>query len=303
MKIKHTAGSWDPKAWPIYFAASNVDRLRVASPCTKHVLVAVNELDAPRDQQAVYDFVKAGKSVLVDSGVYNLATEHAIAHDLSMDQALGLAPAQVDGFDALFERYTKLIKDMGDKVWGYIEIDQGGRENKIKTRARLEKMGFAPMPVYHPFNDGWEYFDYLAQRYDRICFGNIVQADSNARKRLIATAWERRRKYPNLWIHALGMTPSATTTAFPMNSCDSSTWILSLRWSDYRFMSIGAGNDTQGMLEVEFRYDQEVAADHARGNQKATRMCAYDATMVARTMRNFVDDQRRELGADPGMFK
>ena len=62
----------------------------------------------------------------------------------------------------------------------------------------LEQMGLRPIPVYHPFNDGWDYFDYLAERYDRICFGNVVQADRETRKRLVATAWERHRKYPHL---------------------------------------------------------------------------------------------------------
>ena len=61
-----------------------------------------------------------------------------------------------------------------------VEVDQGGRENKIKTRARLEKMGLRPIPVYHPLNDGWDYFDYLAENYDRICMGNVVNAEASS---------------------------------------------------------------------------------------------------------------------------
>jgi hypothetical protein len=52
----------------------------------------------------------------------------------------------------------------------------------------LEQMGLRPIPVYHPFNDGWHYFDYLAERYDLVCFDNVVQADRETRKRLVATA-------------------------------------------------------------------------------------------------------------------
>lgn len=297
MTIIATAGSWNKKDCPLYFVAANMETLRLASACTKHVLVAVNELESERDIKSVHDFVEAGKSVFIDSGVYNLSTQHAITHNVSMDVALGMAPDKIDGFDHLFAQYTQLITDIGHKVWGYIEIDQGGRENKIKTRARLEGLGFRPIPVYHPFNDGWDYFDYLAKRYDRICFGNVVQADPPTRKRLIATAWERRRKYPHLWIHALGMTPSETTAAFPINSCDSSRWIGLVRWGHHQPMFAGTGE-----MDPQFVYDTRVDPSHSRGHRKSRLMCAFDALNVTRTMQNMVAAQVDELGADPGMF-
>ena len=100
----------------------------------------------------------------IDSGVFNLSTRHAAKHDLTMDQALALAPTEIDGFDELFAKYVRLVTELGDKVWGYIEIDQGGKANKIKTRARLEELGLRPIPVYHPFNDGWDYFGEIAAR-------------------------------------------------------------------------------------------------------------------------------------------
>lgn len=299
MKIKATGGTWDRNHWPVYFIAANMETLRISASCSKHVLVAVNELEADRDVASVGDFIRAGKHVFIDSGVYNLSTQHANAHGITMNEALGLSPSDVDGFDELFERYVELMRQFGDSVWGYIEIDQGGRENKIKTRARLEDLGLKPIPVYHPFNDGWDYFDYLAQRYDRICFGNVVMADSATRKRLIATAWERRRKYPHLWIHALGMTPSETTTAFPINSCDSSTWISSVRWGSHKAL---IANSHASELGQDFLYDFDVDPTDKKGHRKARTMCAYDATIVGRTMRQIAGDQRDELGCDPGMF-
>ena len=178
------------------------------------LLCAVNEIGGDGAVDTLAGWAEAGNSVFIDSGVFSLTNEHARAHNMTMDQVLGLPPADIDGFDELFTKYVAIIKKLGDKVWGYIEIDQGGRDNKIKTRARLEALGFAPIPVYHPFVDGWDYFDELAQGYDRICFGNVVQADRDTRKRLLATAWERRRKYPHLWIHLLGLTSTRCAMRF-----------------------------------------------------------------------------------------
>ena len=243
MKLTHTAGKWNPKAWPIYFAASNMDTFKACWDLLTNVLIAVNEMKEVADnpaQRTLLDKLLDTKTVLLDSGVYWLSTQHANKHDLSMDQALGMAPDKIDGFDKLFENYVTIARTFGDRSWGYIEIDQGGKDNKIKTRARLEKLGLRPIPVYHPINDGWDYFDYIAQRYDRMCIGNVVMADQATRKRLIATAWERRREYPNLWIHALGLTPSELTTAYPMNSCDSSTWIAGIRWGVQRSLIANA---------------------------------------------------------------
>ena len=147
------------------FAASNVERMKHASPFLEFMLLAVNELGTDTMQDEVEHQIDLGKHVLIDSGVYALAMNHAKDHGLSHNEALGLAPEKVDGFAHLFELYVSVMKRFGAGSWGYIEIHQGGRENKIKTRAKLERLGLRPIPVYHPLNDGWEYFDYLAERY------------------------------------------------------------------------------------------------------------------------------------------
>lgn len=299
MRIKKTGGVWEPNEWPVYFIASNVERLIHAAPAVQFMLAAVNELEDESSFNRVRGFIDAGKSVLIDSGVYTLAMDHARAHELSHNEALGLPPDKVDGFHHLLEIYVEIIGKLGAKSWGYIEIDQGGRENKIKTRTKLERLGLRPIPVYHPMNDGWEYFDYLAQRYDRICFGNVVQADTVTRKRLIATAWERRRKYPHLWIHALGLSPTELTTAFPINSCDSSTWMSGVRWGVHK-ATIAHGNASD--LPGGFIYDTKSHREHARGNIKAALMCGYDATMTLRQMQATAAEQVRELQADIGLF-
>jgi hypothetical protein len=215
---------------------------------------------------------------------------------MSMDVALSLAPEEIDGFDDLFNRYVTLAHKWGDKAWGIVEIDQGGRENKIRTRARLEALGIRPIPVFHCLNDGWDYFQYLADRYDRIAVGNVVQADQATRKRIIATMWERRRSYPDLWIHALGLTPSSLTVSYPMNSCDSSTWVGPTRWgktyawgASQRLWDVGDG----------FSYDLKADPVGPRGHHKAWALAAMEGEMMGRCMRRMVTDQRRELGSDP----
>lgn len=300
MGIIHTGGDWNPSDWPTYFVASNVQTLRHASPATTHMLVAVNELHNKRDMEGLHMLLGMGKRVLIDSGVFWLSTQHAKKHSLSMDQALSLAPDQVDDFDWLFEQYTTLLRDLGDKVWGYIEIDQGGRENKIRTRTRLEGMGFRPIPVYHPFNDGWDYFDYLAERYDRICFGNVVQADTETRKRLVATAWERRRKYPHLWIHMLGLTASERSAAYPLPSCDSSTWLSPVRWGAHNAI---VGNKRCWSTGLGLLYDQNAAPSDPNGHEKARRMAGYEAEMMVRTMRGMFEESVEVLGLDIAEWK
>lgn len=297
MTITKTGGTWDRTEWPIYFPAVNLSHTEKSYLPFDRLLIAVNEIRNGRDKLDV--FIDR-MPVFLDSGVYNLTNQHAQKHNLSMDEALSYEPGKIDGFDDLFSEYIALLKAYGDRLWGYIEIDQGGRENKIKTRARIEKLGFNPIPVYHPFNDGWEYFDYLAERYDRICFGNVVMANVDQRKRLIATAWERRRRYPHLWIHALGLTPSGLTTAFPINSCDSSTWISPAKWGQHYAET---ANENLGEIGLGFIYDYHVDShEELTGYYKGVSLCAYEAFMANKIVGVIAAEQRERLGADLGLF-
>jgi hypothetical protein len=293
-----TGGNWNPKDWPIYFVASSPNVFDQSIEVLDHILIAVNELEGGSWKKTLTGAFDNKRNVFIDSGVYWLSTQHAKKHRISMDQALSMAPTEIDGFDELFEKYVEVNRTYANEVWGYIEIDQGGRENKIKTRKRLEKLGLRPIPVYHPFNDGWDYFDYLAERYDRICFGNVVMADRATRKRLVATAWERRRRYPNLWIHLLGMTPSDITTAFPINSMDSSTWVGSVRWNQHH-AHIGTSAIA---LDTGFTYQLGARTNDAGWN-RAIKLSGYNATMLGLAMNNMAREAERELGADIGMFE
>lgn len=290
--IKTGGRTFNPADNFIYFLASNVSRMQDASKSHNYLLIAINELNSQHELDNLWSWFDKGKKVFIDSGIFNLTNVHKKKHNITMDQALALAPEEIDGFDKLFDKYVDLVGRLHDHCWGYIELDQGGRENKIRTRARLEAMGLRPIPVYHPFNDGWDYFDYLAERYDRICFGNVVQADRPTRLRLIATAWERHRKYPHLWIHLLGLTPNEWLYGFPINSGDSSAWLSAVKWSGYKPRVMGTGF---GHMPRNYQYLLGSDGYSEVGSDKAARMSAYGARLSQMNWRNHLE-HAQELG-------
>lgn len=228
--VKATSGSkYDPDEGYIYFIAGSADRvLQAPQP---QVLVAVNELNTPK-QLDVFDRLLDERKVLLDSGIFNLAMTHAKTHNVSHDEGLAMAPEEIDGFDRLWDLYGEIVTKHADRLWGVIELDQGGMENKPRTRARIEtEFGVTPIPVYHPLLDGWDYYDTLATGYDRMCVGNLVQASHPARARMFWTVAERGRAYPYLWHHLLGVTPSPQLISLNFKgSSDSSSWVANLRW-------------------------------------------------------------------------
>lgn len=289
--MKRTGGGlFDPAARNIYFAAGE------APTYPKFMLTAVNDLGANAYVDQLEQLLDAGHVVLLDSGIYNLAMEHVRKHGTTHDEALALAPEQIDGFDELFEKYTRITTDFGDRLWGYIELDQGGAVNKRRTRAKLEGMGLAPIPVYHPLVDGWDYFDELAGQYDRICMGNIVQAAPDLRLRLVHTLWERMRAYPNLWVHVLGMTPNEYAPIFNPPSCDSSTWLNGLR---YPAVNMGTtALKRGGNCTAEFMYTVE-NEPNPRGRDVAARVYADEVEAVNDVWEQINNDTRRTFGPIP----
>lgn len=199
----------------------------------EHVLMAVNDMDGPAALSILDRCVDDGRSVLMDSGIFNLTMSHARAHNMAMDDALLLAPDEVDGFPQLYERYCSIASRYGEQLWGMIELDLGGPKVKPETRQRIiADTGMTPIPVVHPRLDGWDYYDQHADAYDRICVGNLVQASVPDRARLLhALSVRSREQHPNTWHHLLGVTPSPLIYAAPVHgSSDSSSWLNSVRW-------------------------------------------------------------------------
>jgi hypothetical protein len=269
--IRTGGGRYDPTDKPLYFISSNTDRLRQAGPMHDSILVAVNELRGEKDRQIVQGFFAGGAKILLDSGIFNLGMQHGRAHDLGFYEVLQLAPEQIDGFGKLEDAYTQLVTAYADQLWGYVELDQGGMHNKIRMRAKFEAKGLRPIPVYHPLVDDPSYFDYLGQRYDRICIANVVQSPIEVRRRILATVWEKKRRYPELWVHVLGYTPDPLLSAYPFESADSSTFLAAMRWGLALDRAFGKPLDLRRGF-VPGLLSEGVSQDHPRGNNKATRL-------------------------------
>lgn len=218
--MKETEGRWSVKDAGTYFFATG-HKIEV-HPWNDSWLYAVNHLD--EDASLIADKLDAGGRVLLDSGVFSLAAAYARTHKVTHDEALAVPVDQLDGFDALMAKWKKIVRANRDRLWGYIEIDLGGVEGKRRTRAGLEDEGFRPIPVIHPLNDGWDYFEEMADEYDRLCIGNIVSASGPVREDILRNVFERRQGKKVKWIHALGITPNPMWLAYPTESADSSSF-------------------------------------------------------------------------------
>jgi len=295
-----TAGIWDRSARPRYFIAGDIGHIwqgsGIKGPFLSDILVPVADLISAKQVEMFEALVEAGSTILIDSGCFTLANAHANKHGIELIAALALPPERLDGYQALFDRYVEVMRAYGERSWGYIEFDVGGREIKTRTRTRLEAMGLRPIPVYHPFSDGWDYFDYLAQNYDRICLANLGTAPPATRKRLVATTWERARAYPDLYIHCLGLSASPLMVAYPLGSCDSSSWTSVERWGELRVWAA-----TQELWDAGRGWRRRVGSDReARdGADACYGLLGWDGAMRSRVMLRMLADQVRELGCDP----
>jgi hypothetical protein len=278
-------GRFDPKARHQYFLAGGGGPLTFGARCTDSILIAVNEVKSTGQQAVVERLMADGKRVFLDSGVFALAMGFARERGLRFDEVMATDPATMPGFADLFDLYVDLVRRWEDRLWGYVELDFGGMAFKRRTRQKLEAMGLRPIPVYHPLADGWAYFDELAAGYDRVCLANISQADRATRLRLVATVLHRKRDDPDLWVHALGLTPNEHIYAYHIDSADSSTWLTGVRWGAPVDRASGA---SLGPVDDEFKYQLGAPGDAPNGHNKGWMLGAYLAEMGTRNWRQHV---------------
>lgn len=126
----------------------------------KNVLVAINGINSEDNMKSVAEWL--GNNEMYLSIPVSSIWQWDTAETLGQSRYRSFSHlAKLTALTICF--YVEIIRKFENDAWGCIEIDQGGRENKIKTRAMLEGMGLRPIPVYHPFLDGWDYFDYLTE--------------------------------------------------------------------------------------------------------------------------------------------
>lgn len=276
--VKQTGGRWDPKGQNIYFLAATASDIPPVRAMAKNILVALDQIQGGTVEDLLTMVEQEGKTIFIDSGAYALAAEVARNEDVPLSAVFGRKAQVVPGFDKLLGSYLSIIGRLKDSVWGYVELDFGGPDGKRETRRMLEDKGLRPIPVYHPFADPPEYFDEIASQYDRIAVGGLVGLSRMVKIRIAATIHHRSRKYPGLWVHALGIGPSDVTAAFPANSCDASTWVGLVRWPD----SLAANAGNTRFSTVSHHYTYEIGSDQnsEKGLLKAKRLGAYDGHMA-----------------------
>jgi hypothetical protein len=277
---RRTGGRWEPQRRFRYFPVMGGD----CHHCDfDTVLIAMDEVR--RDPGPMLTQMARGAQVLLDSGVFIAASNHAKAHQMDMGDALALPPESIDGWSALEQGYLETVQKYGNDLWGYIELDQGVTAQKRATRRRLESMGLGPIPVYTPVNDPPSYLDELCQEYDRIAVGGIVRLSAPAKIRVFHAVWERTRKYPDVWVHLLGVNPDHRLHAYPAASCDSSTWMDPVRWGRQTLRSCGA---PFGKLPPDFVYALGSDKSAPGGREDGFKLACYVARFDDRNWSSYL---------------
>lgn len=201
-------------------------------------LRAINAISGENNIRRIKDHIDLGKNVLIDSGVFDLAKKFSQNKNISLSQAFSMDPTQVDGFEELFDKYVQVIRPLKDELWGYIEIDLGCQKDKTATRKRLKDLGLNPIPVYHFLTDSEDYLDFLCQNNNRICIGNLAQSNHRTRIDILSKIEKKRKQYPDLFIHFLGLSLSPYCFMFQIDSCDSSEFSAPVRWNTIKLRSL-----------------------------------------------------------------
>jgi hypothetical protein len=285
--VRTTGGKWNPGSENLMFLAGPMMDQKLAE--NPYTLVAVNELTGK--SLDLLDRWMDERTILLDSGVFALASAHARAHNITMTQAFSLPPEEMDGWDELYMWYCLVVSRFADRMWGAIELDQGGPDAAAATRARVKRdTGVDPIPVYHPLGDGWAYYDQLARAHDRICVGGLAgKIPASVRMRLCWTVTDRARAHPHLWTHLRGVTPSPMVMSLGLRgSMDSSAWLGPVRWTQQ--WKSWAMLQRIGEMPTAMTYVRGSRDDPNRGLAKAKLQAAADAYFQQRTFAAIVDD-------------
>lgn len=245
--MRLTAGVWEPTEPGQLFLVANGRHREVAHQAGCGFLITIS--DIPRDTTEMKGRCQMGP-VLLDSGVFPFASEIAAAEECSVNEVFNRRPADLPGHGALVEMYERVIGDLGELSWGYVEIDLGDWKEKTAMRQRLEADGLGPIPVYHCLTDPPEYFDDLCREYDRVCIGNLARSPRAIRERMVAACMARRESLGlNTWLHGLGWGITESLIHYPIESVDAVTWV---RPGKYRLWPTRGMAKSIGHIEDRF---------------------------------------------------
>jgi len=242
--IRKTDGKWSKEEMGLYFLAlfNTAAPKRFSTMPYQKKICALTEFGLLKQQkehnktpaEAAIEWAEIYRHLFIDSGVFSLANAEAIRKKVSFEEGLKLKLSDIEGGEEYLADYINTCQQIKNVVWGYIEVDLGGRDEKIKTRERLHAAGLSPVPVYHPLLDGADYLEYLCKRYDRICVSNLVQSNSETRSILTAFVYNFIMQLPKEsrpYVHYLGVSPSQSAFAHNcLGSCDSSSWARGRRY-------------------------------------------------------------------------
>ncbi len=232
--------SYNPDEKYIYFiaVASGDIKIILGKEINRNMLIALNQID----KDALQMIKSSEAHILIDSGVYSLVSALSKKKQIPIADAFRIPFENIPEHEKYLENYIRIIREIEDYVWGYIEIDLGDYKSKAKTREAIEKAGLHPIPVFHPFSDPFSYYQELAEKYDRVGIGNLAYGKDKERKIIFSRVLMHRKETGRpLWIHALGVTPNNTLYCLPMESCDSSAWISSRKFGSFNTFAGGSG--------------------------------------------------------------
>jgi hypothetical protein len=124
-----------------------------------------------------------------------------------------------------------------------------------------------------------------------------VQANYATRKHLLATLWERRRAYPDVWVHVLGLTPSELVVTYPVSSADSSTFLSAIRYGAAQAGAYSMG-DRFGSFPPTFSYDPARDRLADGGQRHGVHFLASEARFMQQAIRTQERDMRATFGDD-----
>lgn len=96
------------------------------------------------------------------------------------------------------------------------------------------------------------------------------------------------------------MSAGELINAWPLNSCDSSTWLSSVRWGVHY---AHVANKNAWQLGPGFSYRPGDERDGEKVHVKSRRFCGYNAAFASRMMRVIAAEQTAALGVDVGLFQ